>query len=248
VGRVRTVNEDRCLVGKWRSGGPIDNWSGSIPTSRGWAVIADGMGGHEAGEVASRVVLDTVAGLIGTATGEPDIIELLEVANLSLFEAMYGNEGRPAMGATIVGLLVIESAAMIFNIGDSRAYRADPTGLVQISHDDALGGATVRGRRSHVVTQSLGGTTRRRPLLAHVERTSLAPDTVLLLCSDGLTDMLSDAEISGVLARSMTDPAQRLVEAALDAGGRDNVTVVVVGPVSRESVGPDLAPPMARPL
>jgi serine/threonine protein phosphatase PrpC len=237
VGRVRAVNEDRCLVGDWQSGGQIDNWQGVMSTNHGWAVVADGMGGHAAGEVASRVVLNTIASRIGTANGEADVVNLLEAANLSLFEAMYGHDGRPAMGATVVGALLLDAVALIFNVGDSRAYRADSTGLVQLSRDDSLGGKTARGRRSHAVTQSLGGTIRRTPLRPHVEQAGLALNAMLLLCSDGLTDMLDDVEIAGVLARNMANPAERLVAAALDAGGRDNVTVVVVGPIGRDGEG-----------
>lgn len=232
VGRVRAVNEDGCLIGQWRSRGAIAQWAGTLPAGKGWAVIADGMGGHDAGEVASRVVLDTFQDLILGATSRSDIAQLLEAANLNLFEAMYSHEGRPGMGATVVGLLLLGPTAVIFNIGDSRAYRMDRAGFAQLSRDDNIG---VRGRRTHIVTQSLGGTLNRQPLLPHIDETPLSPDATILLCSDGLTDMLGDREIAGILLRNSGDPAQRLVAAALDAGGRDNVTVVVVGPAHPDS-------------
>lgn len=227
VGRVRTVNEDGCLIGHWRSRGAAAQWSGTLPADKGWAVIADGMGGHEAGEVASRVVLDVIQDSIDGATSRADITQLLEAANFHLFEAMYSHEGRPGMGATVVGVLILGSMAVTFNIGDSRAYLMDGTGLAQLSQDHNIG---TKGRRSHIVTQSLGGTANRRLLQPHIDETLLSPHATILLCSDGLTDMLGDREILGILKRNSGDPAGRLVEAALDAGGRDNITVVVVGP------------------
>jgi PPM family protein phosphatase len=131
VGRVRTLNEDGCLVGSWRSEGPSASWRGIMPTGRSWAVVADGMGGHGAGDVASGVALNTIARLIRTATTEVHITRMLDAANQSLFEAMYGGDGRPGMGTTVVGVVLIGAKALIFNIGDSRAYSVDESRLLQ---------------------------------------------------------------------------------------------------------------------
>jgi serine/threonine protein phosphatase PrpC len=230
VGRVRTLNEDRCLVGDWCSEGPSASWRGALSAGHGWAVVADGMGGHDAGDVASGVALEAIAKLIRTATSEVDIKLMLDAANQRLFESMYGGEGRPGMGTTIVGAVLTGIEALIFNIGDSRAYSIDRNRLVQRSCDDTPQGATKgRWRRSHALTQSLGGTISRRPLQPHLARVTLSEEVALLLCSDGLTDMLNEEEIAGILGRHPEDPAERLVAAALDAGGEDNVTAIVVG-------------------
>ncbi len=79
------------------------------------------------------------------------------------------------------------------------------------------------------MTQSLGGTISRRPLEPHIQRIAMPDDAKILLCSDGLTDMLSDDEIAGILIRHPDNPCEKLVSAALDAGGNDNITVVVIG-------------------
>lgn len=229
VGLVRPLNEDGCLVGDWRSTGPIAGWRGELASEGSWVVVADGMGGHEAGDVASRVVLDAISRQIRSVETAHDVEEMLETANRILYEEMY-NDGRPGMGTTVVGACLSAEHALIFNVGDSRAYRHGADGLVQLSHDDSLGRHGARGRtRGHTLLQSLGGTVRRGGLQPHVLRTPLPAAVGLLLCSDGLTDMLSDDEIAGIWRRNPTDPAQRLVAAALDAGGLDNVTVVVVG-------------------
>jgi serine/threonine protein phosphatase PrpC len=237
VGHVRSSNQDRCLVGDWRSDGTNASWRGALAAERGWALVADGMGGHEAGDVASRVAVETISRFIGQAESPREIAAMLDTANRDLFEAMHSGDGRPGMGTTIVGVRWTEREALIFNLGDSRAYRACPKGLAQVSRDDTLGGHGLPGGgRSHVLTQCLGGSRTPRPLRPHIDRLPLAHDTGLLLCSDGLTDMLNDDEIARVLAQNANDPAEQLVAAALDAGGQDNVTVVIVGPAGTRRI------------
>ena len=238
LGRIRKANEDGCLVGDWRSEGAVVSWRGSLPADRRWAVVADGMGGHDAGDVASRTALDTIAEHIGAVSNRSEIQQLLDRANDSVFEAMFDGIGKPAMGTTVVGAVLSGEDAIVFNLGDSRAYLMGRDGLVQLSVDDTLGVADGRpGERSHGLTQCLGGTTTRRPIWPHIKRVPLASADVLLFCSDGLTDMLEDNEIGGVLARHPTNPAEELAAAALAAGGRDNVTVVVIGAEKELGVG-----------
>lgn len=193
-------------------------------------LVADGMGGHDAGDVASRIVVEAVTESIGGAKSEVDIYEVLETANAKLFEAMYSGMGRPGMGTTIVGALLAGTEAVVFNVGDSRAYLFEDRTLVRRTRDDTLdGNSNVSRLRSHALTQSLGGTVSRRPIQPHVEKLTLATDALLLLCSDGLTDMIEDEEIAAILARNKDRPAEMLLAAALDAGGADNVTAVVIG-------------------
>ena len=236
VGKVRTLNEDRCLVDDWRSEGPSATWHGTLPAGRGWAVVADGMGGHDAGDVASEIALAAIAELISAVKVKPDIQRMLETANQKVFEAMYSRAGRPGMGTTIVGVVLVGAEALVFNIGDSRAYSVEGNRLVQRSRDDTPG-SSAKGprRRSHALTQSLGGTISRRPLHLHTEEFKFAEDALLLLCSDGLTDMLDEGEIAGILVRNPDNPAEKLVAAALDAGGEDNVTAVVIGRAKKAS-------------
>lgn len=228
-GFVRAENEDGCLVGAWRSKQPIETWRGELPLD-GWAIVADGMGGHQAGKVASRVVLESIARDIPIARDAEALRAMLDHANHNLFEAMY-NEGRPGMGTTVVGARFGDGDALVFNVGDSRAYKRLGRRLMQLSRDDSVGpSGPGRSARSHALIQSLGGSTRRTSPTPHIVRVQFASDDALLLCSDGLTDILSDAEIAGVWQRNEGNPAERLVAAAMDAGGRDNITVVVVGP------------------
>ncbi len=237
VGRIRSINEDACLVGDWRSRKAIENWRGLLSTSRAWAVIADGMGGHEAGNVASSVVVDTITELIKDASTEASISKMLETANSRLFEAMYANGGRPGMGTTIVGAVLSDPDALVFNVGDSRAYMLRRGALTQLSHDDTLNvrRGTLRSK-SHALTQSLGGSTKPQGLRPHLRRIALEDHDTLVLCSDGITDMIEEDEIAAILIRHPENPTEPLVAAALDAGGEDNVTVVVIGPIRSSTV------------
>jgi len=231
VGRVRSVNQDACLVGAWRSGQPVEAWRGVLPSEYTWAVIADGMGGHRGGEVASRIVIDTIAGLIRTAKNDAAVGSMLETANQHLFEGMYSRQGSPGMGTTVVGVILSGQQLTVFNVGDSRAYLLKEGELVQLSQDDTLnvrhGGALTR---SHALTQSLGGTASIHKLTPHLRHTVVQPENTILLCSDGLTDMIEESEVAGILSRHPYNPIEHLLAAALDAGGDDNISIVVIGP------------------
>jgi protein phosphatase len=140
------------------------------------------------------------------------------------------------MGTTVVGIVYFDREALVFNVGDSRAYELRRGQILQLSRDDTLN--VSRGRtnvRSHALTQSLGGTTTPQALRAHVRRIPFEDHVGVLLCSDGLSDMVQETAMNLVLAENPTDPAGQLVSAALEAGGKDNVTVVVIGPRSDRS-------------
>jgi serine/threonine protein phosphatase PrpC len=232
VGRVRSANEDLYLVGDRIGRDPIEGWSGTIAGGHGWAVIADGMGGHEGGSIASRIVVEAIAGSIDRARDEADLTSMIADANRRLFEGMYSGEGRPGMGTTIVGVVYFDCEALVFNVGDSRAYELRRGQILQLSRDDTLNVDRGRRGRSHALTQSLGGTTKPLALRPHIRRLPLEDHVGILLCSDGLSDMVREDEMSHVLSRNPTEPAEHLVGAALEAGGKDNVTVIVIGPRS----------------
>ena len=226
-GLVRGHNEDSCQVATWRSDPTGTSWRGSIADQPLWAAVADGMGGHRRGEVASSLVIDCVAETIHHVRDETGIRGLIAHANRAVFRAMAAPGGSPAMGSTLVGMVATERQGWIFNVGDSRAYVGVSGQLRQVSVDHTPR-PSLGGIRSHALTQSLGGTLTPLPLVAHVVSFDPRSIETVLLCSDGLTDMVDDDEIEALLRRRPEDPAQALLEAALDAGGADNVTVVVV--------------------
>ena len=226
AGLVRHHNEDSCQVGSWRSGRDGDSWSGRLSNAPLWAAIADGMGGHRQGAAASSLVIDCIADRVTDRMVEGDILGMLAEANARVFQAMTGPGGRPAMGSTVVGLVSTGRHGWIFNVGDSRAYVLVGGRLLLATRDHTPSRGS--GARSHALTQSLGGTLTPRPLQPHLMRLDLMTADAVLLCSDGLTDMVDDEELHALLRRRMDDPAHALVQAALDGGGCDNVTAVLL--------------------
>lgn len=225
VGQVRTVNQDSMLVG---------------PRIY---VVADGMGGHQGGEVASAMAIDAFDHAENQATVTVnELVSRVQDANGSVYERSGEDPGLSGMGTTLVAIAVVkedgEERLAIVNVGDSRAYRLTGGQLEQVSDDHSLVGEMVReGRitdeqaREHpqknIVTRAVGI----EPDV-DVDEFQLLPHAGdrYLLCSDGLTDEVTDAEIAEVL-RTVDDPdaaAQQLVERANQHGGRDNITVLVV--------------------
>ncbi|MBN9085171.1 MAG: hypothetical protein BGP06_19690 [Rhizobiales bacterium 65-9] len=232
VGLVRKTNEDCFGLAAIISGGRSrEEWQGELSTTTGvgWAVIADGMGGHEAGEIASRAVVESLHRRADLLVSEAGIVAALNEANATIFESIAGGRGRPGMGSTIVGVVFVCQECFAFNIGDSRLYLKRKSELFQMSTDDTMGASrSGTHSRSHALTQSLGGTRDPVPLFPHLRAWRPIRDDILILGSDGLSDMLSEDDI---LANLVLDghPARGLVEAALRAGGRDNVTAIVIG-------------------
>jgi protein phosphatase len=149
--------------------------------------------------------------------GETAIQNGILATHLALHHAMREHPRLSGMGTTVAGLRLTAKEAICFNVGDSRIYVSDGALLRQISEDQVVGG--------NLLTQCLGGG-RQFPPIASVSRVPLKARTRLLLCSDGLSDMVGDDQISAHLWSP--DPATSLVGAALAAGGVDNVTAVVV--------------------
>ena len=216
VGLVRDSNEDACAVSA--VGERVTSWSGSISRQDGWALIADGVGGHVAGETASALAIEILRPMMPTLQTDEDIQNAVNVADSGLFMAMDMQTELRGMGTTIAGVLLRPGGAIMFNAGDSRIYVFENGTLAQISIDDATKGG-------HLL-QCLGGHQEPVPLFVHTHR--LERDATILLCTDGLTDLLTDAQIAAILSGRPVDPALALVNASLQAGGHDNVSVVVV--------------------
>lgn len=240
VGRVRSVNEDSLL---------------ERPDIGLWAV-ADGMGGHSRGDVASQRVRDALALVPGRLTG----LDMLHAVRAALYDAHKGllresadmGEGH-TMGTTVVVLLVQNNHFACVWAGDSRCYLLRAGHLERITRDDSLvqdmidsGALDERQAESHpmanVVTQALGAP---NDLSLSTVHGPLEPGDLLLLCSDGLTRMVPEPVIAEILERQGVNGVGTLIAAALEGGGRDNVTAIVVAPSVSVSgdVGPDDSDP-----
>ncbi len=232
-GRVRLNNEDaiaideRVLIGDMDA--PIIMTS---PNGSCLLMIADGMGGHAHGAMASRAVLDYLVATVDRLSSPASCAEVVEEANRHLYELMREHEEALGMGSTLVGAVLTAGNLLTFNIGDSRGYLFSSGQLVQLSYDDVPEGASspFGPRRSHALTQALGGSTFHLAVEPHISIDApLAPGETLLLCSDGLTDMVSDQAISDALgtAQDPLQAAKRLAAKAFSAGARDNVSLLI---------------------
>jgi len=203
VGHVRTRNEDAVLA----------------RPERGLLAVADGLGGHPAGDVASITALTSIDGsdLTGDATAD-DLRAVAKRAHGSVHAAAEDEPGRTGMGTTLVVATVTSDRARVLHVGDSRAYQLSADGeLHALTRDHGLHG---------YLTQALGLDRDIEPDVAEVD---CPPGSRLLLCTDGLTNMVDDGEVAQLLGQgSAQEACDALAEAALDAGGVDNVTVLVV--------------------
>ena len=225
VGRVRTSNEDSVFAG-----------------ARVF-VVADGMGGHAAGEVASAMAVERFARLDEYGDLRPeDIRRELMQANEDILAAARQDDARGGMGSTVAGLALATVAGsthwVVFHAGDSRVYRLAPHALVRLTVDhteavELVANGVISADQAashpsrHIVTRALGSDPAPEPDLLMLP---LSPGDVFLLCSDGLTQELGEPEIADVM-RAMANPAQAaaaLVGRAIERGGRDNISAVVV--------------------
>ncbi|NUR02047.1 MAG: serine/threonine-protein phosphatase, partial [Streptomyces sp.] len=190
--------------------------------------VADGLGGHPGGDVASALVARRIAS-IGPALDDEDAVRAaLNACNRAVYQAAAEGSELTAMGTTVAGIVVRLGSLLIFNVGDSRVLAASRDGLRQVSTDDSPPLAPGR-RTTSLVTQCLGGSPGYRAISPHVTTEPLSPGDRYLVCTDGLTDPLTTDVIEELL-RDHDDgrAAFELWKAAIAAGGPDNITLAVV--------------------
>lgn len=228
VGLLRPRNEDRFCIPDWSSSGQEDSWQGYTVREGCWALVADGMGGHGAGEVASKVVVKILSKHLLSIPSAEGLVKAIQFANDKVHEAMYSEHGRPGMGSTVVGVQLHGQICTCFNVGDSRAYLLRRKQLRRLSLDHTPEGGIRQKFRSHALTRSLGGTVSRVEPQPHIEKVAVLPGDHILLCSDGLSDLISEDEIAELMEKKSSRPSSLLINSALKAGGRDNITVVLL--------------------
>jgi PPM family protein phosphatase len=262
VGKRRSNNEDAYLI--FRTGRYLETVASSLPRNelprrfdeQGYTmVVADGMGGHAAGEVASQTAIRSVVSCVLNAVKWALKLDHPEAREQEIREAKAraldyvrriddeirrlgrGDAGLKGMGTTLTACYSFGRDLFVVHVGDSRAYLFRGDSLQRLTRDQTMAQAMAdageisqeeaeRHRLRHVLTQALGTGSATGVEISHRE---LRDGDRVLLCSDGLTDMLDDAGIAAqLLAHPASEPAcQALIERALHNGGRDNVTVLV---------------------
>jgi PPM family protein phosphatase len=220
VGRQRSANED------------------SLVLKPPFFAVADGMGGAKAGEVASAMATEAFGGDLDSAEApEVQLARMMREANRRIYDLAVSDEAHRGMGTTLTAVKVIGDDISLGHVGDSRAYRLRDGELEQLTRDHSLvaelertGQITAEAAEHHpqrsIITRALGP----EPDVEVDTYTVTAKDgDIYLLCSDGLTGMVSDDELGSILrsAKKLDDAAETLVRAANQNGGRDNITVVL---------------------
>jgi PPM family protein phosphatase len=233
-GRVRRLNEDAVAV----------------DADYGIAVIADGMGGHRAGEVASRMALDIIMERLPAkvrqfraGARQPMPVQFAEQivkeANRAIYSAAQSQAGCAGMGTTLAMVLFHGQSVALLHVGDSRIYRLRDGRLQALTRDDSLLHDQVKAgligveearesHNRHIVTQALGVSTK---VSVHLHEESVCGGDVYLLCTDGLSDLVEDADIELIVDSLKTNlklAADHLVQLANDNGGYDNISVALV--------------------
>jgi PPM family protein phosphatase len=230
-GLLRDHNEDSLAIGPWTLGATVTATPQTLLFPLGdplVVAVADGLGGHPAGDLASTIVVRQLARLNAVLDDEDAVRRAVEACNGAVEDEAQGDPAREAMGTTVAGVVVTEQTAIVFNVGDSRVYAWRESELVQLSVDDNPPLAPGQTHTS-VLTQTLGGGRSMRALDAHVSTHPLSGTGQLLLCSDGLTDVVDDSTISRLLREHHGGEATyELWKAAMEAGGPDNITVALV--------------------
>ncbi len=237
TGPVRTVNEDAYL----------------LDTELHLYAVADGIGGHNAGEVASQLALDALSAFVRRSATDTDLswpcgvlADLsfqanrlrtgVYLANRRVFRAAESHDDYTGMGTTIVAVLIEGARAVVAHVGDSRVYHHRAGALTRLTQDDSWAEALrsqgmtsddlSRHPMRHVLTNVVGA---RDKVEVHVQELTLETGDCLLLCSDGVHEPVGDERIREMLAApDAAAAALRLVRTALDRGGRDNATAIVV--------------------
>lgn len=247
LGRVRSNNEDNFRIVE-----PLNLF-----------IVSDGMGGEAHGEVASAIAVETIAKHCEEGTDNPDITtyggphtgihektqrlsSAVHLANQKIFESAEQNSEQQGMGATLTAAWINGQTLSIVHVGDSRAYLLRSGSLQQLTSDHSLVAEQVRrgiltnaeAEQSDMQSVLLRALGTHPDVDLDAEEHVLFPQDVLLLCSDGLTRMVTEPEIAGTLQVETVpqNAAAKLIELANDSGGADNITVIVIR-VEKESKG-----------
>ena len=235
VGRARSNNQDY-IYSNELSVGHLDNLF----------IVADGMGGHSGGEVASMTATETIVSYVNESDIDKPVKLLqhaIEAANAKLVEMASEDSELEGMGTTVVAATIKDDQMYLANVGDSRLYIIHED-IEQITKDHSLVDELVRSGsiskeearfhpKKNVITRAVGA---REGILIDLFQVSLEPGDLILMCTDGLTNMLEDEDIFLMVRqqRDVVGQVTALVEAANANGGYDNISVIIIDPFSNE--------------
>ena len=222
IGKVRSSNQDAILV---------------CPGKYGVYGVADGMGGHQAGDVASKIAVAVVERVLKNEQPSVNLLRAaIEEANQIIYEEQLANPDYSGMGTTMTVIWEDEERILLGHVGDSRAYRVRNNAISQVSLDHSMVAEMVRRglitedeARVHpyrnIITRALGTSP---TVNVDVKELDKAPGDMFLLCSDGLSEYVQSVQMNEILRKySLENAADVLLDMALEGGGRDNISVIL---------------------
>lgn len=232
TGRVRQINEDRAAIQPELNGLSL-------------AIVADGMGGHQAGDIASQMAVELIQASLQSIRSDMPVEECksilreaIELANENIYEFAAGRENYHGMGTTVVVVIASQELLIIGHIGDSRAYKVDSASITQLTEDHSLVNELVKNGqispeeanqhpRRNWIMRALGT---EPGVEVDIYEYSWAPGETILLCTDGLSGLIDTRQIQDIVqsAKDLNEAADQLIHSALQAGGDDNVTVILL--------------------
>ena len=229
AGIIREMNQDYYFSS--------DTAVGNLPNL---FIVADGMGGHKAGDIASRLTVDSVVDKLSKVNSKDYISVITDTiikVNKEVIDKAAESQDYAGMGTTLVVATVFDNILKVANVGDSRLYVVGED-IIQITRDHSLveemviNGQLDRAdarvdKRKNIITRAIGGESKVEAEMFSVE---LKPEDKILMCSDGLSNMVDDAEILEIINREpdIEKAARMLIDAANENGGKDNISVVIV--------------------
>ena len=236
IGSKRTMNQDSVYCNE-----------NSVGSFQNLFIVADGMGGHKAGDYASRLCVEKIVYAVEQSKSITPVTILEEAvteANKGVLEEAKANAEYEGMGTTMVAATIFDHHMCVGNVGDSRLYVYHEGQLQQVTQDHSVVGEMVRKgempkeqARNHpkrnLITRAVGA---EKEIRVDFFDETLADGDLVLMCTDGLTSMVEEEQIEEVLASavSLQEKTNRLVELANDNGGKDNITVIIIEPFSDE--------------
>ena len=237
VGMVRQVNQDYVFT----TGKPLGILQNLF-------VVADGMGGHQAGDYASKCTVEVMIKEIAKSEGEDIervLVKAIKAANREIIKEASGDEHLKGMGTTVVAATVKEQMLYFANVGDSRLYLINQGEIHQVTKDHSLVQEMVRmgeikpeEARNHpdknIITRALGA---ERTVDIDFFDLKLEPDSTILMCSDGLSNMVEDSKLEEIIldqTEELPKKGEKLLKEANQNGGKDNIAVILVEPFTNE--------------
>ncbi len=234
VGQRRETNQDYMYT-----------WETAVCNLPNLFLVADGMGGHAAGDYASRFTVEKIVEYIGQSGGQEPVAVMKDAVmdtNRRLLQEASKDPNKAGMGTTSVAATVKGDKLYTANVGDSRLYIINHESITQITRDHSLVEEMVRmgemdkaDAKHHpdknIITRAIGVMPE---VAADFFETGLSPEDIILMCSDGLTNEISDDEIRRIVLgqRDIVEKAEKLIDIANENGGKDNITVVLIEPFS----------------